>query len=458
MAEKSGNKDASKRDAAAERESQERYQQSIERIREGCYRFTSKVRGQASIILDELIDPEGEAISCLADIEGDVGALALAMPLDMITFETWLFGQIGDQEELDLDIGSHQELWFNFGAWIGEALRLRHGGHWLFFGDEPGQWRLGFSKVMLEVVPHMFAQQLLSMGPGAVKKMLGEIERLRRLHEDQLERDGGQGIDRFTAQHYVRRHTTPLGQWMVMDFKLLDRMWNRSAARDLAKEVRKHGKRIGEANKPVVDQIVEAISKADQEKPIGAQTGDRGLFEAVLRSSDFGAPRHPWPWTCLRRWSCRRFTSVFRRSSHRWMTRTSQKLRKGIELFALFVDVVPHKFQAEDGGFLGTIPNEDLATPYRERTTLEIGKGDWVIVNPSRFKKMLLDFDSKRLLERYDEFVKYVASNPKAPRRRDDGRMLAETVAHALVDFKGCVTAAAKGEDTLLFRLLPPPS
>jgi hypothetical protein len=132
-------------------------------------------------------------------------------------------------------------------------------------------------------------------------------------------------------------------------------------------------------------------------------------------------------------------------------------MRKGIELFALFIDVVPHKYPADDEGFLRSIPNEDLSTPYRDKTQLDIGRGDWVIIDPKRFKQMLLEFDSKRLLDKYDEFIKYVRANPKAPRRRDDGRMLAETVARGLLDLKACVVAASKPGHSLVFRMLPPP-
>ena len=177
MANKAEN-DSKKRLAEAEKEARERYVQVIAQIREGNHAFASKVRSQIGMLLEEFIDPDGEAVATLAEVEGDAGALALAMPLDMITLETWLFGQIGDQEELDLDINSHRELWFTLGAWIGETMRLRHGGHWLFAGDDPKGWRLGFSKVMLEVVPHLFAEQLLRLGQGAVKKLLSEIERI----------------------------------------------------------------------------------------------------------------------------------------------------------------------------------------------------------------------------------------------------------------------------------------
>ncbi|MEM9488204.1 MAG: hypothetical protein AAGC55_03610, partial [Myxococcota bacterium] len=133
-------------------------------------------------------------------------------------------------------------------------------------------------------------------------------------------------------------------------------------------------------------------------------------------------------------------------------------MRKGIEIYALFVDIVPHKYQAFDGGLLGVIHDEDLATPYGDRNKLEVGRGDWVIVNPKRFKEMLLEFESKRLLEKYDQFVAYLRSNPKVPRRRDDGRMMAEKVARSLADFKASVVAASKDGHSLLFRMLPPPA
>ena len=80
-------------------------------------------------------------------------------------------------------------------------------------------------------------------------------------------------------------------------------------------------------------------------------------------------------------------------------------LRRGVELFAFFVEVVPHKFAADDEGFLGSIPHEHLSTPYADRTVLEVGKGDWIVVNPAHFLPMLADLDPQKLLEKYDEFV-----------------------------------------------------
>lgn len=426
-------------------------------LREGCYRFTSKVRGQAGIITDELVDPDGEAVLYLADDEGDAGALALAMPIDLITFETWLLGQIGDQEQLDLDNANHWEMWFNFGAWIGETLRRRHGGHWLIMDSDPHTWRLGFSKIMLEIAPHVFAEQLLHIGQGSVRQMLRELERLRAMHEEQKEKDGGQALDRFTAQHYVRMHTIPLGQWFVMDFNYIGRLWNQAASKDLAKEIRKQKKRLGADNAQFVDQMLQVINQADPNKPAGDQINDRGLFEAVAQITAMKRTSAPLAIDVMEKYVIPTMHIGIPDKFPPLDKDDLAELRKGIELFELFVEVVPHKYPADDEGFLRAIPHEDLSTPYGDRANLEVGKGDWVVVDPKYFKTMLLEFDTKRMLDAYDRFVEYVRSNPKAPRRRDSGRMLAETVANAIADLKACVVSASKDDHTLLFRMLPPP-
>ncbi len=559
--------ESAKQLAEAEKQAKERFERAMTELREGAYRFSSRARGQSELIIEELIDPEGETVASLAEVEGEAGALALAQSLELITFDTWLFGQIGDREELDLKAEEHWEVWFSYGAWIGETMRRRHGGHWLLMGDDPHTWRIGFSKIFLEIAPFVFAEQLLRMGSGATKKMVTEIERIRLLHEpepeiaaqvpfmkgssdlvpqlqpmmDEIARflidsdhvkeleiighadasdaegeealqalsmkraeavkaalverrvdakrlvvDGQaadeprrgseenadinrrvefhvsqaetrQLLDRFLAQHYIRLHTVPLGQWMSMDFANLAKLWNESPVSALVTELREKGPRLGPQNAQIVEQVVAALSRAKQDAPIAKQTGDRGLFEAIAQIIALRRATAPIAIDILER--------VVMPAMHVGMPDKFPpldeddlaNLRKGIEMFAFFVEVIPHKFQADDEGFLGTIPHEQLTTPYADRSVLEIGKGDWVVVNPAHFIPMLGEFDPQKLLDKYDEFVKYVRSLPDAPNRRDDGRMLAETAIRALADLKACVATAAQNQDALLFRLLPPP-
>jgi flagellar motor protein MotB len=554
--------ESAKQLAEAEAQAKARFEKAMTELREGAYRFSSRARTQSELIIEELIDPEGETVASLAETEGDQGALALAQSLELITFDTWLFGQIGDKEELDLKAEEHWEMWFSFGSWIGETIRRRHGGHWLLMGDDPHTWRVGFSKIFLEIAPFIFAEQLMRMGSGATRKMVTEIERIRQLHdttasieipalipfakgksdimseahpildsvvrtliendhidlvhvdgytdaegdveankrlsqrradevvkylvarrisskrvvakghgpdeeggeranrvefEVEIERERPPLLDRFLAQHYIRLHTVPLGQWMSMNFKDLARLWNEEPVAKLIEAIKERGPRLGPQNAQVCEQVVSAISKAKQDLPISKQTGDRGLFEAIAQIVALRSATAPVAIDILER--------VVMPAMHVGMPEKFPpldeddlgNLRKGIEMFAFFVEVVPHKFQADDEGFLGTIPHEQLTTPYADRNVLEIGKGDWVVVNPEHFAPMLDTLDPQKFLDKYDEFVKYVASIPDAPHRRDDGRMLAETAIRALADMKQCVAIAAKNDDALLFRLLPPP-
>ena len=443
--------------AAAEAQAKERFEKAMTALREAAYRFSSRARGQSELIIEELIDPEGDTVPHLAEVEGDVGAQALAQSLELITFDTWLFGQIGDKDALDLKAEDHWEVWFTFGAWIGETMRRRHGGHWLLLGDDPHTWRIGFSKIFLEIAPFVFAEMLLRTGSGATKKMVTEIERIRQLHVEQEEKDNGKSLDRFLAQHYIRLHTVPLGQWMSMDFANLAKLWNEAPVEKLVAELKEKGPRLGPQNAQIVEQVVAALARAKQDQPIAKQTNDRGLFEAIAQIVGLRRATGPVAIDILER--------VVMPALHVGVPDKFpplddddlSNLRKGIEMFAFFVEVIPHKFQADDEGFLGTIPHEQLTTPYADRNVLEIGKGDWVVVNPVHFLPMLQEFDPQKLLDKYDEFVKYVGSLPDAPRRRDDGRMLAETAVRALADLKATVAVAAQNQDALLFRLLPPP-
>ena len=424
-------------------------------LREGAYRFSSRARGQSEIIVEELIDPDGDTVSSIAEVEGDQGAVSLAQSLAIITFDTWLFGQVGDKDELDLKDENHWEVWFTFGAWIGETIRRRHGGHWLLMGEDPHTWRIGFSKVFLEIAPFVFAEQLIKMGSGATRKMVSEIERIRTVHEEQ--KDTGGNLDRYLAQHYIRLHTVPLGQWMSMDFARLGELWTKAPAKDLIAAIRQSASRLGPQNLPIVDKVVEALSRANPEVPVAGQTNDRGLFEAIAQIVALRRATQPLAIDIMER--------VVMPALHVGMPDKFPELddddlaslRKGTELYAFYVELIPHKYQADDAGFLATIPHDQLSTPYADRNVLEIGKGDWVVVNPAHFIPMLAEFEPQQAIDKYDEFVKYIASVPEAPRRRDDGRMLAETAIRALADLKGCVADAAQNKTALLFRLLPPP-
>ena len=280
--------------AAAEEAAQARFEKAMTELREGSHRFASKMRGETEIDLEELIDPEGDVVANIADVEGDAGAIALAVPVELLTFDTWLFGQIGDKEELDLKDESHWEIWFTFGAWIGETLRRRHGGHWILFGDDPHTWRIGFSKIFLEIAPFVFAEQLLRMGSGAIRKMVTEIEKIREQHDETAEKEPQGALDRFLPQHYLRLHTVPLGQWMAMDFATVSRLWNEAPTKELIVALREAFMQLLRGPQPV-----KTLERMTRLGVLGAGVATSGCASSSCARTPRSTPR------CGRRSCCR---------------------------------------------------------------------------------------------------------------------------------------------------------
>ena len=331
-------------------------------------------------------------------------------------------------------------------------------------GDDPHTWRIGFSKIFLEVAPFVFAEQLLRMGSGATRKMVTEIERIRSQHDEAREREkmpaGKEILDRFVAQHYIRLHTVPLGQWMSMDFANLAKLWNEEPVEQLIAELKEKGPRLGPQNEQIVTQVVAALSKAKQDAPIAKQTTDRGLFEGD-RAQIIALRRATGPVAIdiLERVVMPALHVGIPEKFPPLDEDDLANLRKQIELFAFFVEVIPHKYQADDEGFLRHDPSRaahDAVRPIATCSRSVAATGSSSIhdaLHPDAAG--VRSAEAARQVRR--GFVKYLATIPDAPRRRDDGRMLAETAIRALADLKACVAVAAQNKDALLFRLLPPP-
>jgi hypothetical protein len=434
----------------------ERIEEQLAKVGSSSRSFAARARAQAGVEVAELIDPDGEAVASLVDGEISAGAAALALPMDLITFETWLLGHLGDRDELDLDVNTHKELWFALGSWIAETMKDRHGGFWLIGGEDPRAWRVGFSKILLEIAPHVFAERLLRSGPGMAKRMLAEIDRIRQLHEEQAAAEGGKAKDKYQPQHYARLHTVPLAQWLVIEMAAIAPAWNEKPVSALRALVAESGKRLPPQNAPVVEKVGEMLAGLDADKPAAAQSTDRGLYEAVTQIVAMRRVTAPIAVDILEKVVLPALHLGIPDKFPPLGDDDLANLKKGIDLFALYVDVVPYAHEAEDGGFLGTFSPKELGTPYPDRNNLEVGKGDWLLVNPQRLRPMLAHLDAKKMIEKFDKFVEYVRQQPGVPRIADTGRGLAETAGRALLDLKAAVDAVGQG-CALVFRLLPPP-
>jgi hypothetical protein len=439
-----------------EAQARQKAEQHMARLATGTRSFISRTRNEAHVIMRELVDPEGDTVASLVDGEAAAGAMSLLLPMDLITWETWVLGQIGDRDELDLDVNTHQDLWFQLGAWIGETLKDRHGGFWLLATDDPHNWRIGFSKILLEIAPHQFAEKLLRSGEGFGRRMVSEIERIRQAHDAQAEAEGGKSKDKYGPQHYARLHTVPLAQWLVLDLARIRSLWSEKPAGELREAVQKEGKKLSAQNAPVLARLDEAFSQLDATKPAGEQQVERNLYEAVAQIVGLRRATQPVAVDMVEKIVLPTVHMGIPAQFPPLGADDIEAIKKGTDLYAVFVDVVPYANQAEEGGFLGTFSPKDMSTPYPDRQNLEVGKGDWVVINPTTLKPLLDKFEPQRLLRKYEEFVAYVRQQEGVPRLPDTGRKLAEGVMRAVLELKACVQGLQAGQ-ALVFRLLPPP-
>lgn len=441
--------------AAAQAAVRAKVEEAMARLVAAAKEFRHDCRSQAQVDVDTLIDPAGEAVASLVDTERSPGAASLATPIDLIVFETWALGHLGDRDELDLDVNTHHRLWFGLGAWIGEAMRARHGGFWLFAGDDPRAWRVGFTKILLEIAPHAFAEKLLRAGQGMARRMVAEIERIRLEHEHQAAHEGGEVKGKFTPQHYARLHTVPLAQWLVLDMATVSAYWGQRKVAELIPAVKEAGQRLPPQNGPVLQRIAEALGKLAQDKPAAPQVADRGLYEAVAQVLGLRYVTAPVAVDLVEKLVLPGLLVGYPEKFPPLGDDDIENIRRGQDLFAVYVDVVPYELSGVDGGFLGTFQPDELGTPYPDRRDLELGRGDWLAVNPARLRPLLDRFDPKRMLATYERFVDYVARHEGVPRLRDDGMATAKNVARSLADLRACVQVMKPGH-ALVFRLLPP--
>ena len=418
--------------------------------------FSARAASQAGVDVKELLDPNGESVASLVDAELSPGAAALALPIDLITFETWVLGHLGDRDELDLDVNTHREVWFGLGAWLGETLRNRHGGFWLIPSEDPESWRVGFSKILLEITPHAFAERLLRAGQGLGKRVVSEVERIREMHDEQAKADGGKARDRYNPQHYARLHSVPLAQWLILDMGRLQHAWGRMPVKELAAAISDAVKRMPPQSAAVAERIVEALGELEEDKPAAEQEPERGLFEAVAQVTAMKRGTAPIAVDVMEKYVLPALHIGIPDKFPPLGDDDVGAIGRGVDLFSVYVEVCPYAHPAAEGGLLGFFSSDDLGSPYPDRDNLDVGKGDWVIVNPTKLRPLLERFDPKRLLATFDKFVDYVSKQENAPRVREVGRDVAETAARVLGDFKSLLGVLDK-QSALVFRLLPPP-
>ena len=269
-------------------------------LREGAYRFSSRARGQSELIIEELIDPEGETVESLAEVEGDAGR-ARARAVARADHVRHVAVRPDRRQGRARPQGR--------GA-LGGLVHVRRVDR---RDDAPPPRRplaadgRRSAHVAASGSRRSSSRSRRSCSPSSCCAWA----RARRARwsprssasaaprRAEASATTGKSLDRFLAQHYIRLHTVPLGQWMSMDFANLAKLWNEAPVEKLIAELKEKGPRLGPQNAQIVEQVVAALSRAKQdradreadERPRPVR-GDRADRRAAPRDRA-GRDRHP---------------------------------------------------------------------------------------------------------------------------------------------------------------------
>lgn len=406
-------------------------EEHLERVHRSARAFAVDASRESGVSLDDLT------------VAPDLGTDSIAR------IDTWLASKVPVRDP-------RNDHWFGLGAWLGESLRLRHGGAWTITRDDPRAWRVGFSKVLLTVAPHALIAQVPAAG-SVMGRTLDEIARVDRLHDEARKREGTDILaDRYTARHYEGAHRVWLAQWMVIDMATLRRLWAELPVHELraALAVQPGGPQADRDSG--MDRLNDALAALDGARPAAAQTDDRGLYEAVARSIALRSTTQPLTANIVET-LC--FPALHIGSPASFPPLDADdlaKLERGADPFVVFIDVVPYERPAFEDGLLGTFARNDLASPYPDDAPVAIGGADWILVDPSRIKPQLDRYAPERLLAAFDRFLAFVRDNHRLSFLERPDRRLAEAVAGALTQLKTCINSL-DSSSALALRLLPPP-
>jgi hypothetical protein len=237
----------------------------------------------------------------------------------------------------------------------------------------------------------------------------------------------------------------PVGQWMAIDLGRVTKLWTTEPASKLLAAVKADAPRLSADVAPIVDQVASAIARARQDEPIGKQTSDRGLFEAIAQIVGLRRATAPVAIDLLERVAM----PAIAIDATAAVSAPSRSDLTGVEMFEMFVAQTGKRTVVK--GLLGSIPDSDQSTPYADGKSIDVRDGDWVVVATAPLAAHLASYEQRTLVAQYGRFL-------ARSKLRDDDRVLLDATTRALSDLAGCVSAAVMNRHALVFRVLPPPT
>lgn len=349
----------------------------------------------------------------------------------------------------------HLVIGLGLAGFFAARLAKDHGAFWFPNRDSMEGATVGFPEALIMMSPFGAVVDALQ---AANLNRLEEIQKDIRtsLAQQKFSVAGAGAPQRLGPDVYMRLFDPGFLQFAMLDANKVKEAVEATPSRlirDVQDALNRSREIPAELNQQIQGQIVMALERLDQNKPLIDQA-NRAARAVELISHLFGtttgtgaAPEEFWTDIVL---------PILHIGAPDNFPPLGQEeleaVKQGADPLLLFVDVIPFSAQADEEGLLGVFPGDELSVPHPKMEA--IAPLRLIQVPKARIAPLLEKFDGAKTKAAIDRFSKYASEKAGATvRTTPEGEQMLAAVLTVLTDLKKAVSASGPNEQLAVRRV-----
>ncbi len=345
----------------------------------------------------------------------------------------------------------HQVVALGLAAAFAARLAEAHPVFWFPSRESPEGAELGFAEALMKLSP--FGAVVDALGSARLAK-LDDVAKEIRNSLAQVKFSGG-ATQKLQPEDYMRLFDAGFVQVVALDTVKAKQTWDTPPQRvsiDLREALTRATKLPAEVKQQLEQQLLTALSRMEPNKPIMSQVTRAPRIVEMMgllfgtHASTGSAPEEFWMDVAM--------PLLFIGNPTAFPPMDEEELqvaKQGVDPMFLFLDTVPHQFQAPDEeGLMGAFPSTGLALPdpgFGAIASLRLIK-----VSLDAVKEPLKAFDPAKTRDAIKRFAEHVRAKtgPVTLQGETEAKQMLDAALQLLGDFKKVVES---GKDVCVRRL-----
>jgi hypothetical protein len=339
-----------------------------------------------------------------------------------------------------------------------DRLMAAHPAFWFPNRESPEGAMLGFAEALIVLSPYAAAADALSR--AQLSQLDTTISQIRQgIGQAKFAPQAAANPPvRLTAIDYARLFDPGFVQLMVLDLDKAKSAWDsppEKLIRDIRDAVNRSGDQLSaQARGQLEGQLVGSLSRLPPGKPV-RQNGEGAARLLELLGQLFGtvegsgaAPEEFWGQVV--------FPLAFTGTPTKFPELDDEEIaaaKKGVDLLAFWLDLIPHQVPAPEEGVLGAFEMEGASLPAPELG--QAGPPRLIQVMPGKLKEAIEGFDVAQLRPTMERFAEQVSTQAgQKPQFAEDSAQMFDAACVLLGETKRLIAASKVGNQVLCVRHL----